>query len=200
MTMKKVLAGLCVAATMATVSGAALAADNNFYGAVDIGQSKAKDACTGLPAGVSCDDTDTAWRLGLGYQFNQNFGVEANYVDFGKATASGTVLGVPVTASVSSTAFQLAVTGALPVSDSFAVTGKIGAAHASVDASGAALGIAVGASANSTDLTYGIGVRYNINKTMAIRAQYEDFGKVGDPVTTGESKLTMVSIGMTFGF
>jgi len=38
--MKKVLAGLCVAATMITVSGAALAADNSFYGAVDIGQAK----------------------------------------------------------------------------------------------------------------------------------------------------------------
>lgn len=206
--MKKVLAGLCVAATMATVSGAALAADNSFYGAVDIGQSKAKDLCnTGGLAGVtvtSCDDTDTAWRLGLGYQFNQNFGLEANYVDFGNGNATGTVLGVPFTADASSTAFQLAVTGALPVSDSFAVTGKIGAAHASLDMSASALGVTVPASANSTDLTYGIGVRYNINKTMAIRAQYEaqyeDFGKVGDPATTGESKLSLISIGMTFGF
>lgn len=200
--MKKVLAGLCVAATMATVSGAALAADNSFYGALDLGQSKAKDACT-PPAGVtvtSCSDTDNAYRLGLGYQFNQNFGLEANYVDFGKATATGTVLGVPFASDASVTAFQLSATGSLPFNESFAVIGKIGAAHASVDASATALGITAAASANSTELTYGIGVRYNINKTMAIRAQYEDFGTVGDPATTGDSKLSLISIGMTFGF
>lgn len=202
--MKKVLAGLCMAAGMASFSGAVLAADNGFYGAVDIGQSKAKDFCnTGGLAGVtvtSCNDTATAWRLGLGYQFNQNFGLEANYADSGNFDATATVLGVPATATASGTIFQLAVTGALPVSDSFAVTGKIGAAHASVDVSASALGVTVPASANSNDLTYGIGVRYNINKTMAVRAQYEDFGKVGDPATTGESKLTLISIGMTFGF
>lgn len=198
--MKKVLAGLCMVAGMASFSGVALADGSGFYGAVDIGQSKAKDACTGVPAGISCDDTDTAYSLGLGYQFNQNFGLEANYVDFGSVKASGTVLGLPFTADVSTTAFQLAVTGALPVSESFAVTGKIGAAHASVDMSGALGGVAAATSANSNDLTYGIGVRYNINKTMAIRAQYEDFGKVGDPLTTGESKLTLISIGMTFSF
>lgn len=200
--MKKVLAGLCVAATMATVSGAALAADNGFYGAVDIGQSKAKDACT-PPAGVtvtSCSDTDTAYRLGLGYQFNQNFGLEANYVDFGNTNAAGTVLGVPFASDASVTAFQLSATGSLPLNESFAVIGKIGAAHASVDASATALGVTAATSANSTELTYGIGVRYNINKTMAIRAQYEDFGTVGDPATTGDSKLTLISIGMTFSF
>lgn len=193
-----------MAAGMAGFSGAALAADNSFYGAVDIGQSKAKDFCnTGGLAGVavtSCNDTATAWRLGLGYQFNQNFGVEANYGDSGNFDATATVLGLPVTANGSATIFQLAVTGALPISDSFAVTGKIGAAHASVDVSGSAAGIPVALSANSTDVTYGIGVRYNINKTMAIRAQYEDLGKIGDPATTGESKASLISIGMTFGF
>lgn len=186
--MKKVLAGLCVAATMATVSDAALAADSGFYGAFDIGQSKAKDVCTAA-AGLACDDKDTAYRLGAGYQFNQNFGLEANYVDFGNSNIAGVV-------NFSSDALQLSATGTLPLGDAFAVIGKLGVARTSVDAS--VLGLT--ASDDSTDLTYGIGVRYNINKTMAIRAQYEDFGKVGNNATTGESKLTLLSIGMTFGF
>lgn len=200
--MKKVLAGLCVAATMATVSGAALAADSGFYGAFDIGQSKAKDACT-PEAGVtltSCDDKDTAYRIGVGYQFNQNFGLEASYVDFGKADASGTVLGVPATGEAEVAALQLSATGTLPVSESFAIIGKLGIARTDVDVSGAALGVTANASDNSTELTYGIGVRYNINKTMAARIQYEDFGKVGDDATTGTSKLTLLSVGLTFGF
>lgn len=200
--MKKILAGLCVAATMATVSGAALAADSGFYGAVDIGQSKAKDFCT-PEAGVtinSCDDKDTAYRIGVGYQFNQNFGLEANYVDFGKDNASVTVLGVPVTVVGEAVAFQLSATGTLPVNESFAIIGKLGIARTDVDASASAPGVTITASDNSTELTYGIGVKYNINKTMAVRAQYEDFGKVGDDATTDTTKLTLLSVGLTFGF
>lgn len=200
--MKKILAGLCVAATMATVSGAALAADSGFYGAVDIGQSKAKDVCT-PEAGATitgCDDKDTAYRIGVGYQFNQNFGLEANYVDFGTFDVSATVLGVPVTADADADAFQLSATGTLPINESFAIIGKLGMARTSVDASASAPGVTVTASDNSTELTYGIGVKYNINKTMAVRAQYEDFGKVGDDATTGKSKLTLLSVGLTFGF
>lgn len=197
--MKKVLASLCMAAGIAGFSGVAFAEGNGLYAAIDIGQLKAKDYCnTDGVAGItvtSCDDTDTAYRLGLGYQFNENFGLEANYVDFGNAGGSGTYLGVPFTVNTDADAFQLAVTGALPLNESFALTGKIGAARINADTSVSALGIPLGSvSDNSTELTYGIGVRYNINKTMAIRAQYEDFGKIDDV------DLTLLSVGMTFGF
>lgn len=195
--MKKILAGLCVAATMATVSGAALAADSGFYGAVDIGQSKAKESCA-PEAGFTitgCDDKDTAYRIGVGYQFNQNFGLEANYVDFGTFGVSGTYLGVPFTADAEADALQLAVTGTMPINESFAVIGKLGMARTSVDV--AVAGGAPGtASDDSTGLTYGIGVKYNINKAMAIRAQYENF----DESTPDDEKLSLLSVGLTFGF
>lgn len=198
--MKKILAGLCVAATMAAVSGAALAADSGFYGAVDIGQSKAKKFCdTEGVAGLtitSCDDKDTAYRIGVGYQFNQNFGLEASYIDFGNVDASGTYLGAPLTADAEADAFQLAVTGTMPINESFAVIGKLGIARTSVDVSGALAGIPVSVSDDSTGLTYGIGVKYNINKAMAIRAQYENF----DESTPDDDKLSLISIGLTFGF
>lgn len=197
--MKKVLAGLCVAATMAAVSGAALAADSGFYGAVDIGQSKAKKFCdTEGVAGLtvtSCDDKDTAYRIGVGYQFNQNFGLEANYVDFGNLGVSGTYLGVPFTYDAEANAFQLAVTGTMPINESFAVIGKLGMARTSVDVTVAGA-VTRTASDDSTGLTYGIGVRYNINKAMAVRAQYENF----DKSTPEDEKLSLISVGLTFGF
>lgn len=93
--MKKVIAGLFVAATMATASGAALAADNGFYGAFDLGQSKASGACDPVAGAVitSCDDKDTSYRLAGGYNFNKNFGAEISYTDYGNASVSGTVFG-----------------------------------------------------------------------------------------------------------
>lgn len=198
--MKKVLAGLCAAAMMLGVSGAALATDSGFYAALDVGQSKTKDACTGLPAGFACKNTATAFRVGGGYQINNNFGVEIGYGDYGSNNASGVVLGVPVTVTMKASGLQAAVVGSLPLSESFALTGKLGVANTKVEGSGAVGGFVVNTSATSTTGIFGIGVRYNISKSVALRAQYEDFGKVGDAATTGKSNLSMLSLGVTFGF
>ena len=70
----------------------------------DFNQSKLKDACTDLPSGLSCSDTDTAWKIFGGYQFSRYFAAELGYNDFGKATASGVISGVNVDAKVEATA------------------------------------------------------------------------------------------------
>jgi len=196
MIMKKVLAGLCVAATMITVSGAALAADNSFYGAVDIGQAKLKDACVGIPAGVSCDDTDTAYRLAGGYNFNKNFGAEISYTDYGNVTASATGFAV----SAGATAFQIVGTGALPLGNQFSLTAKAGLAAVNVDESVTLLGFTASASANNTNFVWGIGAQFDVTPSIGIRVNYEDLGTVGDNATTGTGKLSNVSAGVVFKF
>lgn len=61
---------------------------DGYYGAVDLGQSKASDACTGNPAGVvGCKDTATAFRVVFGSQFTPMWGAEASYGAYGKASA-----------------------------------------------------------------------------------------------------------------
>src|SRR5947207_8518941 len=60
-----------------------------FYVGATVGQSKFKDSCTGLPAGFSCDEKDTAWRILGGYQFSPNFAAELGYHNFGETKASG---------------------------------------------------------------------------------------------------------------
>jgi len=196
--MKKVLAGLCVAATMATVSGAALAADNSFYGAVDIGQSKAGDACNPFAgiAGVSCDEKDTSYRLAGGYNFNKNFGAEISYSDYGNATASGP----GGTASAGATAFQIVGTGALPLGDQFSLTAKAGLASVDVDASVNTFLLTGAATASDTNFVWGIGAQFDVTPSIGIRVNYEDLGTVGDNATTGTSKLSNISAGVVFKF
>lgn len=198
--MKKILA----VALLSAFAAPAFAADSAFYGAFDIGQSDAKDACNGIPAGVSCKKTDTAFRLAGGYQFTPRWGAEISYADLGKVRASGLVLGVPVTAEAKSNSVQLAATGTFPISGGFSIIGKLGIARTEVKESAtAALGGLVAsatAKATSTKAAYGIGAQYDFTKNVSVRAQYEDLGKVGDANTTGTSKVTLVSAGLVFKF
>lgn len=205
--MKKTMVNLCVVAMMAGVSGAALAAESTFYGAVDVGRTTVKDMCVGA---TTCNNTPTGFRAGVGYQVNPSFAVEGSYGSYGTATASGagTVGAPPVAATVTMNAavsgFQLAAVGTLPMSDSFALTGKLGAAFSSVKLSGTltpvgGAPISASLSANSTTLVYGIGARYNMSKDIALRVQYEDLGNVGN-AATGKNKISFLSLGVTFGF
>jgi len=193
--MKKVLAGLCVAATLVTASSTALATDNGFYGAFDLGQSKAKDVCTGMPAGVSCDDKDTSYRLAGGYNINKNFGAEISYTDYGAATAS--VIGVQF-ASSGATAFQIVGTGSLPLGDQFSLTAKAGLTSVDVNASIPILGLS--ASASNTNFVWGVGAQFDVTPSIGIRVNYEDLGTVGDNATTGTVKLSNISAGVVFKF
>jgi OOP family OmpA-OmpF porin len=192
--MKKILA----AAALSTLafSSAAVASESGVYGAFDLGQSKAADFCTGTPAGVSCTDTAMAFRIAGGVQMNKNFAIEANYMDSGKATASG--FGITVDGRV--TGLGVAAVGSLPLGDAFALTGKIGVESMSVKATGAGFGVAVSRSASNTNATFGVGMKYNLTPSVALRAQYEDFGTVGDVATTGTIKLTLLSAGLVFSF
>lgn len=194
----RLIAAIFLAGAATLVSPMAFA---EGYVALDLGQSDAKDACTGIPAGVSCKKTDTAFRVAGGYQYTPMWGVEVSYADLGKATASGLVLGIPASADLKATSLQLAGTGTFPVSGAFSVIGKLGIARTNVKASGSALGITiVVGDATSTKAAYGIGVQYDFTKNVSARAQYEDLGKVGDVNTTGESKLTLISAGVIYKF
>lgn len=196
--MNKFVAVCCVAGTL--LSGAACASESGFYAALDAGQSRAKDACTGLPAGFSCKNTGTAVRIGGGYQFNNNVAAELSYGDYGANKANGIAAGIPIALSAKASGFQVSVVGSLPLNDSFALTGKLGVANTKEKVSGAGGGVGVNASATSTTGVFGIGVRYDISKSIAVRAQYEDLGNIGDTATTGKSKLTLLTLGLTFGF
>ena len=196
--MKKVLAGLCVAVGMASFSGAALAADNSFYGALDLGQSKAKDACTPFAgiAGVSCDEKDTSYRLAGGYNFNKNFGAEISYTDYGDATANGP----GGAANAGATAFQIVGTGALPLGNQFSLTAKAGLASVDVNASVNTFLLTGAASANNTNFVWGVGAQFDVTPSIGIRVNYEDLGTVGDDATTGTVKLSNISAGVVFKF
>ena len=177
------------------VSVPALAQDAGWYVGASVGQSKAKDVCSGLPAGVSCDDKDTAYGIFGGYQFNKYFGAELGYTDLGKAEASG--LGLKETIKVKG--FELLGVGTFPINPQFEVYGKLGFFRWDLNDSCPSCGVA-DTNETGTDLTYGLGVKYNFTKNWGVRAQYQRYKDIGNDATTGKSDVDVLSVGVVFKF
>lgn len=166
----------------------------SFYGALDVGQAKAKDACTGLPAGVTgCKDTATLYRIAGGYQFVPMWGAEVSYAAYGKESA-GTLGALSEDWQLSS--FQVSGTGTFPLGNAFSLIGKLGIARTEIKLSGGVANV----NATKTSLAYGIGAQYDFTKSVAVRAQYEGLGTVGDANTTGTTKVTLLSAGVVLKF
>lgn len=192
-----------VAAVAASPAAVHAQQDAGFYLGASVGRAHAKDACesTGpLVVVTACDEKDTSWKLFGGYQFNRNFALEGGYVDFGKVTASGTVLGVPVSARAEANAFELLAVGTLPLTDRFSLYGKAGLFRWDAKAEGTVLGITVRERAKDIDLTFGAGLKYHFTRNVAGRLEFQRYNNVGDEDRTGQVDINIWSIGLQVRF
>lgn len=187
--MKKLILGMA----LVLASAAAAAQDKGFYAGGAIGQTKAKDFCDGLGGtGISCDDTDQAWKVFGGYQFTRNFAAEFGYIDAGSVTASFGTLREEIEA----TAFELVGVGILPVVDKFSVYGKLGLYRAEIEDR---TNFGFSADETNTDITFGFGVRYDFGGRFAVRAQWQRYQDVGGG-DIGESDVDVMSVGFLVRF
>lgn len=157
---------------------------------------------TGLASTLSTHDT--GYKVQLGYQFNPNWAVEGGYVDLGKTTYSATYTGGAATVSAKATGWNVAAVGMLPIDNAFALFGKLGVIYGKVEVNASATGPGGAASASDSAAkwkpNYGIGATYNFNKNMAVRAEYEQFNKLGDSSTIGTSNVDLFSVGIAVKF
>jgi len=148
-------------------------------------------------AGANTDDSDTAYKLFAGYQFNPNFAVEAGYVDFGDFSASAAVPGYSAKAEVSADGFTAALIGKLPIQNGFSVHGKLGMIawdgnYKESDSDG----WSYSESADGSDPFYGIGAEYEVDRIM-MRAEYERYD-LSDSGEDFEIDLISASLGYRF--
>jgi OOP family OmpA-OmpF porin len=131
-------------------------------------------------------DTTTSFALLGGYTFNEYFAAELALINFGSKDYS-TIFG-PTT--VKSSAWSLSGVGSYPINEQFSVFAKLGLASTTLEATGFP-------STSKSDLTYGLGGQFNVNKQIGIRLGYDVY-KVSDSVLTVDQKVT--SIGAVFKF
>lgn len=168
--------------------------ESGAYLGLSVGQTKAKDGCSGLAGtGISCDDKDTAFKLFGGYQFSRYIAAEAGYTDLGKVKASAPGL----SADIKSNAWELVAVGSYPIGTSgFAPYGKLGFYRGEVKLSS---NVGVSDKHTNTDLTFGVGVRYDIMRNFAVRAEWQRYGDVGGG-NVGKSDFDVFSVGALYKF
>ncbi len=132
------------------------------------------------------DKEDNSWKAIAGYRFSPFFAVEANYIDFGKATSPSIAVGGPFGAEAD--AFALFAVGIWPIG-SLDLYAKLGAAQ--INAKGSVAAVLF--KDEATELAYGAGLQYRW-RNLAVRAEYEkyDTDVVGD--------LDLITIGLTYTF
>lgn len=200
------LAGLL--ATVAAGIPSAMAADTTgWYAGVGIGQAHLANVCADARAGGfvgNCNDKDTSWKIFGGYDFNRNFAVEAGYVDLGEATLGGNVGAVAISANAKAKGWELLGVGTIPVTDQLGIYGKIGAFRWDVDVTAtAALPPAfaiASAGATGTDLTYGVGVKFDFTRNIGARLEWQRYDNLGDSATTGRENVNLFSAGVVVKF
>jgi len=180
--------GLTAIAAFALAASMAAQADTQpgFYAGAGLGTTKIGDDAFD---GSGIDESDTGFKIFGGYVFNENWGVEVSYFDFGEASASAG--GDSVSIGVSG--LSASGVGRLPINDMFAVYGKLGFASCDVDAKFNIAGFGRGSASDSdSDLIYGVGGALSFGGNFEARLEYEALNVDGD--------ASMISVSGLFRF
>jgi OOP family OmpA-OmpF porin len=177
------------------VSMAQARGDTGWYVGASVGQSKARHVnCAGFD---SCDTKAAAFGILGGYQINRNFAAELGYHDLGKVTFSAP----GVNGNIKASAWELVGLGAYPLANQFSVYGKLGAYHAESKSSASIAGLGSGSlKETNTDLTFGLGVQYDVSRELGVRGEWQRYKNVGGDNTGGKSDIDVLGIGAIWRF
>lgn len=193
---------------------------DDFYVVGSVGQSQYKDSgnaadhalagsagltadgAAGVPSNF--DNTDTGYKLQLGYSINPNFAIEGGYVNLGETNYRAAFSTGEGRARVEDSGWNVDAVGILPVSNTVSVFGKVGAIDAKSnyrllgqDVNG---GIADSHETYKWSPTFGVGANYAVNDTVGVRLELERFADLGKQSTTGEQNVDLASLGISYRF
>jgi len=155
------------------VSASAFADNTGFFigGAVGKAEAMKADAC--LDPSIPCDRQDTTWTGSTGFMFTPNWGAEVGYHYLGRVVDQSD--GATMSSFAKVRAVDAVVIGALPIQN-FSLYLKAGAYRAKTDLTSSYL--PEGSNKNN-QWTYGGGIRWDIFKHLALRAEIQRFNNVG---------------------
>ena len=135
------------------------------------------------------DDGDTAYSAHIGSYFNENFGLELGYTDFGTINRAG--------GETSARGINLSLVGKYPITPEFNVLGKIGTTYSDTDVSSRDPSVVAG-SENGFGMSYGLGVEYAFTPQWSALLQYEshEMKFAGD----ADDRIGMTSIGVRYRY
>ncbi len=208
------LVALAILGIVTTPAALAQQASSNYYyigGGIGQGRAEVNDERvtrplfgTGLTAtNITRDNHHTAYKLFGGYQFNQNFALEAGYFNLGKfGFSANTVPLGTFSGQVKIQGFNVDLIGTLPLSERFSVFARAGAQAAKTGDtySGNRPVSAFNPSPSKREVNYkaGVGLQYEVNPSFLVRAEAERY-RISDTVGR-KGNADMVSVSLVFPF
>lgn len=209
---------VAVMALLLVFAGTAQADGNNWYAGIGAGNARFENTGSklqypGATASYDDDYSDTAYKLFAGYRFNPNFALEGSYTKLGDIRSS-LVVTAPIVGSVISDShgdgWGLDAVGILPLQSSLALFGKLGGFSSTTEThlstTGAAFlaaGVPADRKRSEFNWKWGAGLMYDINQTLALRAEWEHYHQIGNTGCgdcTGEGNIDAYTLGLAMKF
>jgi OOP family OmpA-OmpF porin len=187
--------------------------ESYYYGGASVGQSRSHLHTPGMTAQllgnsatattIEQDKQDTTYKVFGGYQFNRYVAAEIGFFDLGKYKFTAqTVPPGTLSGEVKIRGFNLDVVGTWPMTDAFALLGRVGAQSAKTSETFSTTGAAI-SSANQlhkhqVDVKAGVGVQYALAPSALLRAEIEHY-RVSDGLGQ-RNGVNALTIGVVFPF
>lgn len=129
-------------------------------------------------------ENKTALSFAYGQSLGDRWGYEIGYVNFGSLSDSATVDDTTVSGKLRAQSLYFAAVGTLPLSEDFAVFGKVGIAANYVKATGSYSDASISVSGTESETKvgpmFGLGLSYHLTKAVAASVEYRYFHEVVD--------------------
>jgi OmpA-OmpF porin, OOP family len=163
------------------------------YVGASVGLSYNRTGCVGVigGGGRSCDPRDPSFSGFAGYQLNRFFAGEVSYRSLGKVRSTG----FGSTFETRGAVLDATALGRIEIYDRVFAYGRFGGYRAHLDTSVAGVADRV-----NYNLTYGLGVQWDLLQQWGARVDWQRYRKVGNTTLYGSSTYDVLSVGALFRF
>ena len=171
-TLQNTLLALAAGSLLTVTAQAAVGYGNGYTGQPYVGAKVGQ-----FDLDIDGADDPTAYGVYAGYNFDPNFGIEAEYVGSDDADYRGGDIDAKTYGAYGTYRYAFPNTGLY-------AKGKLGVAKTEVEASNTTLGLSNG-SRDDTNLAGGVGLGYSVNNDLSVEAEYDMLGNDADLMTVG---------------
>ncbi|MEI7430734.1 MAG: porin family protein [Betaproteobacteria bacterium] len=164
-----------------------------FYMGGSLGMASTNVSFNNINSNMTVTDkTDRALSIRTGYRIHTNWAVEGGYADLGTMKYKET--GWP-DGSMKTSVWHIDAVGIIPLADKIEVFGKVGVAQMNYTFND-------GYKDHKTTPHLGLGISYAILPALALRAEYDDYGKAkySDGSSSVDINSSQFSLGMDYRF
>ena len=177
---------ILIAAVLAVLTPITTLADSGFFVAASIGSAELSEEFDGFDV----DADSTAYRLTVGWRFNDYLAVDGGYHNFGRFDQTFDIEGTSTEVSLKADGFTLGVVGSLPLGNRWSLFARSGAFFWDGDAD---INSVTAATPEDTNFYFGTGVRLAMIEKLSLTAD-------GSRYDLDNASSTVFSVGIDISF